>query len=270
MIANTGMAASSVVFVLDRRPNKVLHMSYDQTDAIASSPKPAGSAPRLSRRDAMRGLAVAAASPLFAVVACRDAADIGSGVRSEMPATPGELRTLSPTQNATVTAMAEVILPETDTAGAASLRINEFIDLLLTEWVDDDARAPFLRAIDAIDNLARERYGSPFAACTGDQQARMIGDLDTQLTSMATVLRDWQEERAQGLLEAVRTGDPPRRMLDEPSDPSGYAFYQLKRFVLTGYFTSEVGLRQTGFTMIPERWDGCVEIAAPVQPGAED
>ena len=245
-------------------------MSHDQADPTASSSKPTGGAPRLSRRDAMRGLAVAAASPLFAVVACRDAADIGARVRSEMPAASGELRTLSPTQNATVTAMAEVILPETDTAGAASLRIYEFIDLLLTEWVDDDARAPFLRAIDAIDNLARARYGSPFAQCTGAQQAHMIGDLDTQLASMVTKRRDWQEQRAQGLLEAARTGDPPPRMLDEPSDPSGYAFYQLKRFVLTGYFTSEVGLQQTGFTMIPERWDGCVEIATPAQPAAED
>lgn len=244
-------------------------MSHDRVDPTASSPNPTSSAPRLSRRDAMRGLAVAAASPLFAVVACRDAADIGSRVRSEMPATPGELRTLSPTQNATVTAMAEIILPETETAGAATLRINEFIDLLLTEWVDDDARAPFLRAIDAIDNLARERYGNPFAQCTAAEQAHMIDDLDTQLASMVAAQRDWQERRAQGLLEAARSGVPPPRMLDEPSDPSEYAFYQLKRFVLTGYFTSEVGLQQTGFVMIPERWDSCVEIAPPAQPGSD-
>jgi len=244
-------------------------VSHDPADRVVSSPQPTRAAPRLSRRDAMRGLAVAAASPLFAVVACRDAADVGARVRSNMPATPGELRTLSPTQNATVTAMAEVILPETDTAGAATLRINEFIDLLLTEWVDEDARAPFLRAIDAIDNLARERYGNPFARCTATQQAHMIGDLDAQLAAMVTAQRDWHVRRAQGLLAAARTGEPPPRMLDEPSDPSNYAFHQLKRFVLTGYFTSEVGLQQTGFVMIPERWDGCVEIAPPAQPEAD-
>ncbi len=245
-------------------------MSHDQADPTASSAKLASSAPRLSRRDAMRGLAVAAASPLFAVVACRDAADIGSRVRSEMPATPGELRTLSPTQNATVTAMAEVILPETDTAGAASLRINEFVDLLLTEWVDDDARAPFLRAIDAIDGLARDRYGNTFAECTAAEQAAMINDLDTQVAAMVAARRDWEEQRVQAILEAARSGDGPPTIPEAPSDPSGYAFYQLKRFVMTGYFTSEVGMQQTGFTMIPERWDGCVEIATPAQPGAAD
>ena len=244
-------------------------MRHDQTDSTMPALAETGASSGLSRRDAVRGLVIAAVSPLFAVVACRDAADVGGQVRAGMPPAPGEMRTLSPTQNSTVTAMAEVILPETDTAGAASLRINEFIDLLLTDWVDDDDRASFLRAIDSIDRLAEQRFGSAFADCTAVQQADMVRDLDTPIVEMATKRRQWEEDRAQQLLEAARTGTTPPRIIDVPSDPSTYAFYQLKSFVMTGYFTSEVGLQMTGFHEIPGRWDGCVEIAGTADAGEE-
>src|SRR6266480_676126 len=50
------------------------------------------------------------------------------------PASGYTLRTLNPHQNDTVVAMIDQIIPATDTPGAKGARVNEFIDVILTEW----------------------------------------------------------------------------------------------------------------------------------------
>ena len=57
---------------------------------------------------------------------------------------PGILRTLSPEQNAIVVAMSDIIIPATATPGAKEAKVNEFIDLILTEWATDDEKKVFL------------------------------------------------------------------------------------------------------------------------------
>src|SRR3989442_2231138 len=46
------------------------------------------------------------------------------------------LRGLDPHQNATVTTLTDLIIPQTDTPGAQTAKVNEFIDPLLAEWVE--------------------------------------------------------------------------------------------------------------------------------------
>ena len=56
-------------------------------------------------------------------------------------------RTLNPQQNATVTAMAETILPKTDTVGATEAGASQFVDLILTEWYNENERTIFLNGL---------------------------------------------------------------------------------------------------------------------------
>ena len=84
----------------------------------------------MERREALRLLGMAAALPLIP----RESYAILRSARSKVDSDGGALRTLSAKQDATVTRMAELILPETDTPGARAARVNEFIDLILTEW----------------------------------------------------------------------------------------------------------------------------------------
>src|SRR5258708_32561143 len=67
-------------------------------------------------------------------------ADLLGFFRDAHPASGYTLRTLNPHQNATVVAMIDQIIPETDTPGAKAARVNEFIDVTLTEWAVDDQR----------------------------------------------------------------------------------------------------------------------------------
>src|SRR5262245_12567022 len=101
----------------------------------------------MERREALRLLGSAAMlqlipGELFAVLrAARVEVDSG-----------GALRTLHAKQNATVTRMADLILPETDTPGAGTARVNEFIDLIVTEWYNDEERARFLDGLANVDS----------------------------------------------------------------------------------------------------------------------
>src|SRR3974390_1555283 len=56
-------------------------------------------------------------------------------------------RTLNVHQFATVKVMAEMIIPRTDTPGAADVGVAEFIDLMLTDWYDEAERGRFLSGL---------------------------------------------------------------------------------------------------------------------------
>src|SRR2546423_1233500 len=56
----------------------------------------------------------------------------------------GGLKTLNAHQDATVVMISEMIIPETDTPGAKGAKVNEFIDLLLSEWFEPEETKQFL------------------------------------------------------------------------------------------------------------------------------
>ena len=66
------------------------------------------------------------------------------------------LKTLNPHQNATITTISELIIPQTNTPGAKAARVNEFIDLILTEWYDEEEKATFMTGLAEVDTSARD------------------------------------------------------------------------------------------------------------------
>ena len=122
-------------------------------------------------------------------------------------------RVLTPHQNATVTELAELTIPRTDTAGARDARVSEFIDTVL----DDAARAErdaFLQGLDWMDRRSREAIGADF-----------IDAAPVEQTALLTIL-----------------SSPDNTSL---ADREGVAFFEaVKRLTVTGYYTSEVGMRE--------------------------
>jgi hypothetical protein len=118
----------------------------------------------------------------------------------------GFFRTLNPDQQRLVTMIAEMIIPETDTPGATSVRVPEFIDLILTEWASDEERASFLAGLNDID-VQSVAMGSP------------------RFLDLAELKRG---EFLTGL-DAKR----PQKV------GAGFAFDRIKTLTVYGYFTSE-------------------------------
>src|ERR1700726_539622 len=94
------------------------------------------------------------------------------------PASGYTLRTLNPHQNETVVAMIDLIIPETDTPGAKGARVNEFIDVILTEWATPDERQNFLQGLEGVDKQSQELFGKTFVDAMPVQQVTLLRAMD--------------------------------------------------------------------------------------------
>ena len=193
----------------------------------------------MQRREILKLLAGTAALPLLS----NDALAFFQSVHQELPPTAA-LKTLNPHQDATVTAIAEWIIPETDTPGAKSVRVNEFIDLILSDWMDAEDRDKFLAGIADVDARCRKAFGKDFVDGSAEEQRQMLTELDEELTEF----RQAEAER------------PSRRPSVRPDSDKPF-FDGMKRLTLAGYFTSEVGAKQVlHFEIIPSQHIACAPL----------
>jgi len=180
-------------------------------------------------------LASAATLPLLS----REAFSLFQAVHEQMPE-QAVLKTLNPRQNATVTTIAELIIPQTDTPGAKAARVNEFIDLILTEWYDEEEKSIFMTGLADVDSRTRDLYGKDFVDCAEKQQVEILQALDDEVAA-----RDQDVRR--------RRSHPPEKNF----------FFMMKQLTLVGYYTSQVGFEQELHgEIIPSRHAACVPLEA--------
>ncbi|HWZ82032.1 MAG TPA: gluconate 2-dehydrogenase subunit 3 family protein [Terriglobales bacterium] len=173
----------------------------------------------------------------------RDVFGLLQQVHSELPAAPA-LKTLNPHQDATVTALAEWIIPQTDTPGAKAVRVNEFIDLILTEWLDAEDRGKFLAGLANVDTQSRDLFGKDFLDCSVAQQKQMLTVLDEELTELRQADIHASRRRRRGTLTAENS-----------------FFRAMKQLTLVGYFTSEEGAKQAlHYEVIPSQHTQCATL----------
>ncbi len=186
----------------------------------------------MKRRRALRVLGSAASIPLLPSSALAEVLSFGQQARAAAAgldrSDPWLPRTLDPHQDRTVTAIAEVILPETDTPGATAARVHEFVDLILTDWFTDEDRDRFLAGLDDVDARTRADFGRDFLACSAEQRIATVAAMDAEV-------------------EALQAAE----------EASDHFFYQMKRLTLTGFFTSEVGMDLLGYEVVPGAFEGC-------------
>jgi hypothetical protein len=187
----------------------------------------------MKRREALRLLASAATLPLLS----RQAFSLFQAVHEQLPDQP-VMKTLNPHQNATVTTIAEIIIPQTTTPGAKAARVNEFIDLILTDWYDEEEKSTFLTGLADVDSRARDLFGKDFVECPEKQQVELLQALDDEVA-------------------AVRAEPEVRRRRNRP--PEKNFFFMIKQLTLVGYYTSQIGFEQELHAeIIPSRHAGCV------------
>jgi Gluconate 2-dehydrogenase subunit 3 len=198
----------------------------------------------MDRREALRLLATGTAlqlAPRNLLAVLREARKL-----IETPVAP---RTLSVHQEATVKAMADLILPKTDTPGAADVGASEFIDLMLTEWYDEPDRTLFLNGLAEADLQTQSLFGRNFVDGSPDQRSEILTWLGQKMTAEAG---------------ALETGPRRRRVLSRN-------FYSMfRRLTLTAYYTSEAGATdELHFQVIPDSHDGCAKLPSG-KGGAEN
>jgi hypothetical protein len=173
----------------------------------------------LNRREALRrialGGAAAASAPLW-VENLLAIADQHAAHRAAAPAAKTAAfvpKALDAHQNQTVITLAELIIPATDTPGATAAKVNEYVDGVLADATAED-RAKFTGGLTWLDARSRQQYAADFVTATPAQQTELLTTLSA----------------------ATSPG---------PDDAPGVDFFRaIKGMTITGYYTSEVGIRE--------------------------
>jgi glucoside 3-dehydrogenase (cytochrome c) hitch-hiker subunit len=151
------------------------------------------------------------------------------GIQAAAAATNWTPSVLTPRQDEAVTALAELIIPATDTPGGKAALVNRFIDQVLAT-ADAKQRSEFIGGLTWLDDRSRARTGKDVAAATA-----------AELTALLTPLA------AEGPKAA--------------EDAQGVAFFRaIKSMTITGYYTTEIGLRQElrdDGRMVMATFEGC-------------
>ena len=194
----------------------------------------------MQRREALRLLLAGGVLPALPT-------DLFAFFHGAHPASGYTLRTLNPHQNDTVVAMIDQIIPATDTPGAKGARVNEFIDVILTEWANDEERKNFLEGLAGVDKQSNDLFGKTF--------------VDASLEQQVTLLRAMDESVAAQKTRRMRHGNT----IPEERDKQlrGEFFTVFKGITVHGYYTSEVGFSQEfNLQIIPGAQHGCVPMPA--------
>jgi Gluconate 2-dehydrogenase subunit 3 len=152
----------------------------------------------------------------------------------------GTLQTLTPPQNEIVVAMSELLIPATDTPGAKGAQVNEFIDLILSEWATEEEKKVFLAGLVETDRRTQELFGHGFAAASPAQQAAIVQGFDDELS----VYRQGQSRQWTPFWE-IKKVTP--------------FFDQMRYMTVVGYYTSTIGQeKELKVEIIPGALHGCV------------
>ena len=122
----------------------------------------------MNRRDLLR---LGAAAPL-------GAARAGSPQGTTRAAAPKSPRLLfDDHQFLTLTALAGLIIPATDTAGAVTAQVPMHIERWLNEG-DAESQDIYIQGLSRLDGDAIRSHGQPFTACSPAQQTAILEALD--------------------------------------------------------------------------------------------
>jgi len=128
-----------------------------------------------------------------------------------------------------VSAIAEIILPATDTPGALDVHVPEFIDLMLNDHYTNEEEQLFRNGAVEFQNRVNEKYGRRFEKCNEEEKDNIISE--EEQISINRFQKNYQR-----------------------------SFYlMVKELTILGYYTSEyVMSNMLDHHAVPGRYDGCI------------
>lgn len=146
-------------------------------------------------------------------------------------------------QREVVAAMAEVVIPRTETPGAIDAGVPHFIELMVADWFNDQERQIFMAGLADMESRVPREHGKSFEKLSSEQQLAVMESM----------------EAAAGDSSWYRQGNTRRAFVSDAP-----FICQVKELTAWGFFTSEAGATQVLRTnMMPMRFDGDI----PLSPG---
>lgn len=155
----------------------------------------------------------------------------------------GESDYLSEAQRRIIGAMAEVVIPRTDTPGAIDAGVPRFIELMARDWLNEQERAIFEAGLADVERRIPGQYGASFDQLDADTQLQIMEDLEDEASGSP-----WYD-----------FGNVQREFISDAP-----FICQIKELTIFGFFTSERGGREVlRYNPLPMYFDGDI----PLEPG---
>ncbi len=163
-------------------------------------------------------------------------------------------RFLSPAQFSAMSAIADTIIPVTDTPGAVAAGVPRLFDKLLTTWASAAHREQLTTAIAEIDTLAMTNDKKPFSALTPARRKALLVEHDKEALKPGSA----PKEKLTGLMAMV--AGPP------VANP-GYV--RLKDLVIALYYSSEIAsTKELVYEHVPGKFVPSFKITPDTRPFA--
>ncbi len=140
-------------------------------------------------------------------------------------------------QENVLAAMANCLIPKTDTPGASELKAHHFALRMIDDCSEPEAQQKFLTGLSQVEKAMEDKTGKTFEEATAEEQQLFFKEV-----AAGTVVPKLKEGEVNVIAE----------------------FYSpFRNFVIQGYMGSEYVMADVfGYNMIPGRFDGVVEINA--------
>lgn len=146
----------------------------------------------------------------------------------------------TPLQREIITAMVEVIIPRTDTPGAIDAGVPVFVELMVSQWLNEEETAIFNAGLADIEDRIPVTFGDAFHTLAPERQLEIMQALEDEASGspwydFANVQRDF-------------VSDAP-------------FICQLKELTIWGFFTSREGGSQVlRYDPMPMYFDGNIPL----------
>lgn len=208
------------------------------------------------------------------------AAMLPGGAEALAAAAKGGKRTLSAPRYATLTALADTIVPKTDSVGALDADVPAKLDALVGVWATPEHKAEIIAAIDKVDVEARAKQGKSFAALTPAERTAFLTPYDAAALKAPPAAPAAAVSSSQSTVTLGQTAtkvDPntgkakqeaavpiTRQMAPKVTDPG---YNRVKELIVVLYYISEPALTQElPYEHAPGEWVPSVPVTPSTRP----
>jgi hypothetical protein len=188
-------------------------------------------------------------------------------------AVSGGKHQLDPAHFALLTAIADTIVPKTDTPGAVEAGVPQYVDGLLGSWASPARRAELIGAMDAIDRLAQEQKQKSFVALSPAEREAVLAPHDavalkpappTPPPAIPVGAAPTTVDPNYGKAKQEPTQSFMDRMSPHFANP-GYG--KLKELIVVVFYYSEPALtHDLAYEQVPGEWKPSIPITPSTRP----
>jgi gluconate 2-dehydrogenase gamma chain len=166
----------------------------------------------------------------------------------------GRRRFLGKAQFALLSAIADTIIPDTDTPGAVAAGVPAKLDAMLRDWASAKRRNELMRVLTEIDSLAMMNDKKPFSSLSPDRRKALLVEHDKAALEPEPVSKE--------KLNVI----PAMSGVSPVANPG---YLKLKELVIALYYASEIAsTKELVYEHVPGPWVPSLKVTPESRPFA--